>query len=112
MDPSSPAEDKLRTRDSPGIRHLPLRRPALFEPELEQRLGEDIGRFVSTPTEIGEALLGAVWIVGQGGRRLFAHGELKTRAASSRWDAHGPHRIANVAKSLQRLKIALRPLDD
>jgi hypothetical protein len=57
MDPSSPEEDKLRTRESLGIGHLALRRAAL-------RLGQDIGRFATTPTEISEPLFGGLRIVG------------------------------------------------
>lgn len=64
MDPFSPEEDKLRTRESLGIGHLALRRAALLEPEIEQRLGQDIGSFATAPTEISEPLFGGLRVVG------------------------------------------------
>jgi hypothetical protein len=82
MDPSSPAEDKLRTRESAGIGDLALHRTALLEPEVEKRLGQDIDGFATTPTEISETLFGGLRIIG--GHRWFgAHGELKTRSGTS-----------------------------
>ena len=64
MDPSSPEEDKLRTRESLGIGYLALHRAALLEPEVEQRLGQDIGRFATASTELSEPLFGCLRIVG------------------------------------------------
>lgn len=110
MDPSSPEEDKLRTRESLGIGHLALRRAALLEPEIEQRLGQDIGCFATAPTEISEPLFGGLRIIWDCG--FGAHGELKTRSASSWWDAHGPNESRRPRDRYRGGKSASPALDD
>jgi hypothetical protein len=65
MTASSPVEDKVRTRDSPGIfaSDRAARRPLLSARSLlenehdQQRLGEGVGGFVAAPTYVGQRII-------------------------------------------------------